>query len=397
MKTTVAAIEFGTSKIVTIIGVLGGDMKGETLGYGVRQYSGYNADGWICSDEELKQAIAASIKDAEDMARVSVTELYVGVPAERLKVYNATADLEIASAGQKATLEDVDAVMMKAVGACDSVEKLAASGEIIHQSPAWFKVDGEKTMEPIGMKGQKLSCCACVCVADKLFVEDIKPKLIGMGRSVAAFVAPSLGEALMIVPPDERDSIAVVIDVGYLSAQVMVVQGDAISHLDVIEDGAGYMTASLAAEMELTMAMAEQVKRNVIIAGEKSGNLEVTGPDGSRLLFENERCFAAIEPHLDEMAKAIKESIAKFGIEIPEKAAYYITGGGLAPMRGAREFLSARLGCAVKASAARPSAPAGVQYSSTVGLLELVFEHVSDSAAVAKTDLLEKLRSIFKK
>jgi cell division protein FtsA len=396
MKTTVAAIEFGTSKVVAIIGELGSDLKGETIGYGVRQYSGYNAEGWICSDDELVAAIAGSIKDAEAMADVSVRELHVGVPAQRLKVHNAQAEVAIMSASQKVTLDDVDSVMVKAVAACAQGDD-ADYGEIIHQSPAWFKVDGEKTMEPMGMKGQTLSCCACVCVADKLFAQDMRQRFSGMGLSVAGFAAPSLGEALMTVPPEERDLTAVLIDTGYLSTQVMVVQGDAISHIAVLEDGSGFLTAALASELELTMAMAEQVKRRLIIAGDKSGTLEITGPDGGHILFENEHCFNVIEPHLSEMAAAIKECLENFGIEIPEKAAYYITGGGLAPMRGAREFLSARLGCTVKASAARPSIPAGVQFASAVGLLELVFEYVSDNAASAKKDLLEKLRSIFKK
>ncbi|MGI5899321.1 MAG: hypothetical protein ACOX8S_05270 [Christensenellales bacterium] len=397
MKTTVAAIEFGTSKVVAIIGELGSDLKGETIGYGVRQYSGYNAEGWICSDDELKAAIAGSIKDAEAMADVSVRELYVGVPAHRLRVHNAQAEAEILSASQKVTLDDVDSVMVSAVEACAQSDGVSGFGEIIHQSPAWFKVDGEKTMEPMGMKGQILSCCACICVADKLFTQDMRERFSGMGLSVVGFAAPSLGEALMTIPPQERDLTAVLIDTGYLSTQVMVVQGDAISHIAVLEDGSGFLTAALASELELTMAMAEQVKRRLIIAGDKSGTLEVTGPDGGRILFENEHCFNVIEPHLSEMAAAIKECLENFGIEIPEKAAYYITGGGLAPMRGAREFLSARLGYTVKASAARPSIPAGVQFASAVGLLELVFEYVSDNAASAKGDLLEKLRSIFKK
>ncbi len=393
MKSTVAAIEFGTSKIVVLIGEAQNDAQGVMQGYGVSQYSGFLSDGWNDSDEELASAVRTSIEAAQQMAKTSITQLYVGVPALHQRVICYEGQLSVASFGKKITYSDVDAVMSLALSEAKAEDEWVP----IHQMPLWFKVDDNLTMEPIGKKAQTIACKVGACYARKSFCDDVTQKLSDLGIGVQGFLSPSLGQALYVIPSQERDNVAVLIDCGYLSTQVMVVQGDALGYLGYIDDGAGYMTAEIAQELSVSMAEAEKLKREVILAVDSDTAIEVSsGQDGQKLV-DNTRVVDILLPRIDELAGRIQAHLAGCGIDLPANAAYYLTGGGLTPVRGAREYLASRLRKGLKAVSVRPSMLVGANYTSAVGLMELCYEQKNDEAAEIKNGIVTKLKAIFKK
>lgn len=391
MKNAVAAIEFGTSRLTAVIGRLDDDGRSDVLGWGVCGYVGYTlADGWHCGPDELSAAISSAIKEAEKMAGQSVEKLYIGVPDAFLAVRQADAELAVS---QRVTASDIEQVMAMAVPDTSGIEDWLR----VAFTPAWFSADGERTMEPLDLKCARLGCRMSGLYADKLFVDELTQLVAGLGYGVSGFLSPSLGQAMMLIPSERRDSMAVLIDCGYLITQVMIVEGDALRALGVLDDGAGFFTAELASRLELTMDVAEQLKRRVILSGEYQERLELTGGHvGGRMVFLNEHAFRAIEPELDGLVGAIKAYIASCGIEMPEKASYYLTGGGLAMMPGAREFISARLGVSVQPLPLGSGRFVGPNNTSALGLLELALEDALQSPA-AGSELISKIKSIFKK
>ena len=111
-----------------------------------------------------------SVSAAELEANTKNTEIYVGVPGERIRVL--TAEAEIETSGNEITEEDINTVQDMAA------EKLHIGGEddyVMHRSPAWFSVnDGKKTMEPMGEKGGRLRACVSFILASMDFIDDIR-------------------------------------------------------------------------------------------------------------------------------------------------------------------------------------------------------------------------------
>ena len=64
MKTTVAAMDFGTSKIVTLVAENSGSQRCDIVGAGIAPYDGYLEEGWN-NPGELDKAIRASVAEAE--------------------------------------------------------------------------------------------------------------------------------------------------------------------------------------------------------------------------------------------------------------------------------------------------------------------------------------------
>ena len=80
MKTTVATMDFGTSKIVTLVAENSGSQRCDIIAAGVSKYDGYLDEGWN-NPGELDEAIRRSIADAEEQSGQKIREVNVGVPA----------------------------------------------------------------------------------------------------------------------------------------------------------------------------------------------------------------------------------------------------------------------------------------------------------------------------
>lgn len=229
MKTVAAAIEFGTSKITTLIAENSGYNRCDIIGSGTVPYAGYTGGVWN-EPENLRAAVEASIHAAEVEARRSVKEIYVGVPCENVHVCTAIGQTETAD-GQ-VSREDMNRAMD------DAAEQLhldQMGGNVLHRSPAWYCTDGGKhTMRVLGNPAQTLSTLTSFVVADPDFIDDVRLLLGQLGITVNAFLSPTLGMAMLLMSYEERDRMPVLVDVGYLNTEVSVLEGDAIIYHAVL-------------------------------------------------------------------------------------------------------------------------------------------------------------------
>ena len=142
MKTTVAAMDFGTSKIVTLVAENSGSQRCDIVGAGIAPYDGYLEEGWN-NPGELDKAIRASVAEAESQSHHRIREVNVGVPGAFTKVYATEARIDLKGTDPRVTPGDIKAVFKKAA------EDLGQfPGIVVHRSPAWFRVDdGKRTLE----------------------------------------------------------------------------------------------------------------------------------------------------------------------------------------------------------------------------------------------------------
>ena len=94
MKTQIAAIEFGTSKIVTMIAQSGGMDRLDIIGSGTVPYDGYSDGDWNTPGQMI-QRVGDSIAAAELEANAKIKEIYVGVPGEYIHVRSCETEVEL--------------------------------------------------------------------------------------------------------------------------------------------------------------------------------------------------------------------------------------------------------------------------------------------------------------
>lgn len=379
MKSTVAAIDFGTSKIVTLIAESSGNQRCDIVGAGVSYFDGYAEDGWHNPDQ-LNIAIEKSITEAREQARRPITEINVGVPGALSRVYAVEARVELKGTDPRVTLQDIKQLFKKAV------EQLGVfTGVVVHRSPAWFCVDdGKPTLEPIGMKGTELKALVSFVVASKFFLDSVDEQLRAMGIAVSGFFSTATGEALLFLPEAERDHTSVLIDVGYTSTDVMMAQGDAVTYLKTIPIGSGHIACDLADGLKIQLPAAEQVKR-AFIYGSSAPVGQVynvsTSDNGVAEEFTQEQVSEILEPRVEELAEAVDECIKHSGITLGQWSTIYLTGGGISMNRGGREFLAGKLERPVREIPKRTMKLNSPIYSSSLGLMDLIIDTIEQQHA----------------
>lgn len=373
-KTQIAAIEFGTSKIVTIIAQNGGIDRLEFLGTGTVPYDGFQDGDWNTPGQMI-QRVRDSIAAAELEANQKIREIYVGVPGAYIHVCSAEAEIELNEEG--VTEEDLNLVQD---AAAEQLRIAEMGGLVLHRSPAWFQVDdGKKTVEPSG-HGKTLRACTSFVVADPQFIDDVKEILGALDVTILGFLSPTLGESLLLLSIDDRDRVSMLIDCGYLSTEVSIVYGEAIVYHAMLPMGGGQITADLAHELRIPMRAAEQIKRSYVFNPDEfdeNAFAEAIDARGRRLTFPREVVSQCIERSMNELCDMIDMTIRNDATEyLGARSQIFLTGGGIGLMRGARDYLAERIGNPVKATAPKTAKMNSPVYSAALGLLDLTFDSI---------------------
>lgn len=385
-------VDFGTSKVVTIIAQSSKTERSEIIGTGSVLYDGFRDGDWN-TPEKLVESVKNSIAAAELQARQSVREVYVGVPGEYVKVFTDEAEVPITGPDGTVSAEDIDAVHD---AVADRLNLIGMDGIVLHRSPAWFSVDDGKTMLlPFGQHGSRLRGKISYILADRQFMNDIAELMGMLNITVAGYLSSSLGTALLMVPPEERDRTAVLIDMGYLNTEINVVEGETIIYHKVLDVGGSELTVALAEEEGLSLKDAERIKRGFSFQPdefEAQEDIEIRDPyTGRREMIPRRHVRSIMQAAMQDLTDRIRDEMdgdpenerekrrrndrdsGVFAL-ISQRSRIYLTGGGIAMMKGGRNELSEALGVAVESVTNKTSKLNYPMFSSALGLTNLVFD-----------------------
>ncbi len=375
MKQTIAALDFGTNKIITVVAELNGAQRCDIVGTGIAMYDGYLDNNWINPDA-LVEAIKHSVGEAEEQAGCRIREIYVGVPAAFSRVYTVEPKVAIQGADPKVSPKDVADLFSRAADLLGDHR-----GTVIHRSPAWFVVDdGKKTIEPTGMRGYELKGLVSFITAEEFFISDVTERLKSLGIYVDGFFSTPAGQAMLYIGEDERDRKAVLVDIGYLVTEVMIIEGDAVTFMSAIPLGGGNIAADLAYGLQIPLTSAEEIKRNYVY-GITSGQDEFVTTDskGSSVTFKRDQVEKVLEPRAEEICESVRKAIDESGIKLGSWSAVYFTGGGMSINRGGREYLAAKIDRTVRELPRKTVKMSSPAYSSALGLVDLVISTVKNA------------------
>ena len=391
MKKATAVLDFGTSKVLVLLAEESAYQKVTITSAGMAQYDGFMNGEWN-APSEVSDAIASAVEAAENKVGTHIKEVYVGVPGEFVRVYVIESSVALQGADPKVTSADVEKLQRQVTEMLDR-----PTGVIIHRSPAWFKVDGgQKTLEPVDQKGSTLEGMIGFVLADQFFINDVTERLKELGIEVRGFFSTSVGEAMQMIPFEERDHTAILVDVGYLSTEVMAVEGDALIWQKVLPVGGAHITLDLTYGLEKPFDMCEKIKRAYTFNAPKNTQIEVQGENGQMESFSGEQVSMIIDARVDEMLEMIDDAIKKSGIRLGNWSNVYFTGGGLMPMAGARVYAAGKLSRNVREAAAKTVKlkPAQI-YASGSGLLELVYNTIEQEEQ--DEGLLDRIKRVLRK
>ncbi len=332
----VAVVDIGSSKLTAFIGERGVNKTFIIKGYNEILYSGYWAEDFLDEEEtetKLRQLLL-TIKQSKSI----VKKVFVGVPANFTK--NIVRDAQISfNKKRKITEKEIEELYKVGFGAEFSDYK------IINRSPIYYELDDfRKTPDAIGEQSATLKGRVSYVLAKENVLSFLRKILKTEDFSEIEFVSVPLAEALYLISPDERDRLAFVADIGYISTSFSIVQGDGMLFLTHYNFGGGVIAGCIAESFNVSFDIAEKVLKKASLSTETKENdvYEIMSGDDC-MYFNMNKVKKIIVENLDKLAEELENSFKKARIEIPEYLPLLITGGGITYIRGAKEHLSNRL------------------------------------------------------
>lgn len=376
-----AALDVGVSKTVCLAArrdpvlELHPERPLRVLGVG-QQTAPASASGKAADFDACARAIRVAIEEAAAMAGAPiarVTACYSG-PGLCSRIVRGAVRIRAAAVADR----DIDAVIDAAIQSTPTPQLT-----VLHVEPLHYRVDdGDPRDDPHGQVGRMLALEACVVLAPTAAVNALRACIQEAGAEVEDVLAAPHAAALSALSAEERETGALVLDIGAGSIGLAVFAADRLIHLETVAGGGGVrLTRDLAAKLETTFAAAERVKLHFGAVANACDPAEAVqapklGMDGRLEAATALRgaIAATLTPRLFEMLLLARQQISRAGLSGAAGPQRAVLVGGGAMLPGVRDLAAEALGLPVRL--AQPfelcgfdRGGAGPAYAAAAGLL----------------------------
>lgn len=301
-----------------------------------KQHQGFENGQWFDADETVDIAKAVLL-DAMKSADSRTKRLFIGVPAEFITV--VAKEVSIRLDRERRVVDDDIAYLLKKGDNFDSDRFLT-----INTSAIYFSIDKKDKIynDVRDMHASEVEACVSYMLCEKDFVNMFDNVASSLGFTDVRYVAGCWAECMGLLEKEQRDSVYMLIDIGYLSSSISIAKGEGILDMKSFSMGGAHICADIYEALDVPFEMAEEAKRLV--------DLNLNYNDEAVLVSDGENAVYAADAgeiaknRLDVFAEIISDVLKEFEEDTPSYMQIYLTGEGVAPIRGAKKYLSEQLG-----------------------------------------------------
>lgn len=301
-----------------------------------KQHQGYENGEWFDAKETVelaKSVLIESMKESDSRTK----KLFIGVPAEFVAV--VTKEVSIRLDRRRRVIDDDIAYLLKKGDDFDSNKYLT-----INTSAIYYSLDDEDKIynDVRDMEAQKVDACVSYMLCEKSFVDMFDEVASSLGFTDVKYVATCWAECMALLEKEQRDNVYMLIDAGYLSSSVCIAKGEGILDMKSFSMGGAHICADIFEALEVPFDMAEEAKRLVDLNLNYSDEAVLVS-DGENVVHALDACEIA-KSRLDVFVEVLAGIFKDIEDDAPSYMPVYITGEGIATMRGATKYLSEQLG-----------------------------------------------------
>lgn len=379
-----AAVDIGTSKIISIVARLGPEGELKPLGTGVAPSNGVQ-QGVIDDFGEVKNSLQESMGEClRYVGRNPVDRYYVVVNGDHLVSVNSA---EMLGSGQEAVTITDQRLRSLISNTSESLEQQLdnCSEQTIHMIPMRYRLDGMTGVRnPTGLDTNQL----------QLEVHIVRGMSVPLGNTVRALqscrarvegmVAHPLASAEGVLTADEREMGVVVVDIGAGTIKTAIYREGTPIFSSVIPMGGNQLTRDMAVAMRVPYQMAEDLKQQFghVLPEAIPANEEVLIPatqvQPKRMVLRRELCEPLYLRSL-QVLKLISEELYRAGIGSIPPGGIVLTGG-VSRMPGLAEIAARGLRSEVRVGvplwyAGLPESLRVPEFSAVLGALQWAVKH----------------------
>ena len=325
MKNCVVGIDIGTSKIACIVGEVDESGHLTIIGLGKHPSTGLKR-GVVVNIEATVASIQKAVEQAEEMAGISIREVYTGIAGSHIRSFNSHGIVAISASEVAAS--DVDRVI-------DAARAVAipADQKILHILPQEFIIDQQDGIkEPVGMSGVRLEAKVHIVTGAVSSAQNIDRCIRQCGLLPVDIILEQLASSYSVLSEDEKELGVCLIDIGAGTTDIAVFTEGAIRHTAVIPIAGDQVTNDLAIAFRMPPRSAEAAKLThascMIKLADPENVIEICGVGDRPAKQVSEQMIAQIvQPRYEELFGLVKSELRRSGFEDLIPSGIVITGG----------------------------------------------------------------------
>ncbi len=369
----IAAVEIGTSRIRVMVGEIREDDHLQIVGLGESPSRGMRKGEIIDMDAALS-CLKIALHQAEESADAVIKRVYVAIAGGHVQSMVNRGSIPVVGVDREITPEHIESVqeIAKAIS-------LPPERSIIHSiCQHYFLDDQDGVINPLGMEASKLS-------VDMLILHGVNARIRNLVKLVKS--APlevddtplsGLCSALAVLSPEEKESGALVIDIGGGTIDYLGYADGMIAVAGSLAIGGDHVTNDIARGLGVSFNQAERIKEQsgsaIVNLSDRSKKLELpneTGPDGRVVRVGDLHTITS--SRAEEMLTIVRSFVDKGDLLHRFGSGVILTGGGSRLARS-EELAEKIFGLACRTGKAREvsglSTVANLpEYATIVGLL----------------------------
>jgi len=322
MKKRIAAIDVGTTKVCTIMGILDNQSGLRVLGVGIAPSHGIEK-ALVADASRARDSIRESIRQAEVMAGYKLESAYIGVTGRHINSLNTRGTIAITRSDMLVRPDDLKRSLDVALNI-----KVPPEQKILHVIPRSYKLDGHEVKSPVGMNGSELETDVHVITASIAPVQNLIKCIRGLGINIEDLILEPLASAEAILTEEEKQAGVLIADIGGGTTDIAIIKDGSIYHTSVIPVAGHQMTTDLVAGLGLSYELAEEMKKKygtLLLSDEDSDPDRMINDNGHSISFQS--LYEILQARVEELIRLIVLDLPSEGIRSLIPSGIVITGG----------------------------------------------------------------------
>jgi len=324
----IAAIDIGTTKIVSIMGRKDEKGKIEILGMSKAPSKGVKR-GTVLNIDETVKTIQQTLDGVKADSGMELGDVFVGIAGQHVKSIRNRGYINRKNFDSEITQEEVDKLI-------EDMHNISVDlgEEILHVIPQNYIVDHEHGIKnPVGMTGKRLEANFIIVVGQISSARNIEKCINRVGLKIQDLILEPIASSEAVLTEDEMEAGVALIDIGGGTTDLVVYYDGIMRHTAVIPFGGNVVTSDIKEGCSILQRQAEQLK---IQYGMALGDLApedkvvtipgISGREAKEISFRN--LAYIIQSRMEEIIDAASFEIEGSGYYDKLSAGIVLTGGG---------------------------------------------------------------------
>ncbi|OGV59547.1 MAG: cell division protein FtsA [Lentisphaerae bacterium RIFOXYC12_FULL_60_16] len=323
----VVALEIGTSKVIALVAELREDGHAMVIGLGQQPSAGVRK-GQVIDLQNATESVRTALLQAEENADVEIAKIVLSISGGHIQSVVNRGYVTVVDPHYEITAETIEEVAEIAAAA-----PLTLDCEKIHTIRQNFSLDGKDAVSnPLGMEARVLHLSSLVIYGAQTPINNTIKVIQSLKLEVEDVAFSGLCSALAVLTPEQKQSGAVVLDIGAGTIDFLVYADNVVASAGSIGVGGEHLTNDVALGLNLPRPQAEWLKL------EHGSALECDDDSDSKVSIPADGGFSGRQVSLralrtilharaDEMLRIVHDRLAELDLLHHMAGGVVITGG----------------------------------------------------------------------